>query len=69
MADIECWVVYYNPSDFPGCYVTRPWVGFDPLAFAFVCWSLEQARSYIPPGCQTFSRWEDDDPAILEVWI
>lgn len=69
-------VIYANPSDYPGKYVTRrQWacddgavrVEVDALA---VVDTIEEARTAVPP--ETDFRLDPqpgDDPTIVECWI
>ena len=68
------WIIYWNPRDFPGCWVTRRWTidkeGMTPdLVVAYVGNSLDGARSVIPPDAILMPSFPDDDPAIAEVWM
>jgi hypothetical protein len=73
------WVVYFNPSDFPGLFVVRPWdiVKGSPEPVArraehWVCGSLEEARALIlrgDPGLVCLARDPSDPPPIVEVWL
>ncbi len=69
---MDYFVIYYNPSDYPGHYVVRQ---FDATAFdavshqAQIFTSLTEARAAIPPGRIFFPRHEDDDSVIVETWI
>jgi hypothetical protein len=68
------YVVYRNPSDYPGLYVVRRhWVhSGGPIAEAaplIVTQSLDSARAVIPADLYNIGRYPEDDPAILEVWV
>lgn len=69
------WVIYENPSDFPGKFVVRPqWVMSDSsIAIApqptSVVDSLEIARWHVPPELYRQPRDPEDDPAIVETWF
>lgn len=75
MEDGLClWVVYREPSDYPGKYVVRcHWsrpggrIEVDPDCATFD--SLEAARDALPPGLFNMHRQPDDDPVIVEVWL
>lgn len=66
-------VVFYNPKDFPGKYVTRLFDGPVPLRLLTVKDTLEAARAAIPQGPPLgflrTDRQETDEPQIVEVWI
>lgn len=69
---INQYTIYKNPKDYPKKYVVRKWeiwaAGPKPGAH-FVCDTLEEARSKIPPGMVKFVRNPKDDPAIYETWV
>lgn len=72
--DLLQWVIYWNPRDFPGCWVTRRWTtsdsGLTPdLVAAYVGNSLDGARSVVPDDSILVPAFLDDDPAIVEVWL
>ena len=69
------WVIYDNPSDYPGKFVLRAQyvlpgnqvgVATEPTA---VCDSLMEARSWLPPGLYGQGRHPEDDPTIVEAWF
>lgn len=70
-------VVYQNPSDFPGQYVLRVWhimPGVSPLPLPevvprAVSKNLNEIYQHIPEGFTNIGRMPDDESAILEVWI
>lgn len=67
---IELLVVYKDPSDYPGKFVVRRWRNQVPDSEPLmVCDSLEHARMAIPRDAGFLGRYEQDDPAILEVWL
>ena len=73
------WTVYFNPSDYPGLYVVRPFdiVNGEPepvprLSEHWVCSSLEEARAIIwrgDPGLVCITRHPSDPSPIVEVWL
>lgn len=71
---MNMYVVYQNPSDYPGRFVVRKWTvtaagpvaGNEPI---FVGETLQGARDAIPRGLIATRRCEEDDPVILEVWF
>ncbi len=73
MNGLELYVVYRNPSDFPGQYVVRrqtagPGVILKdarPLAIG----DLTQVRAALPTGLVRLERDPNDDPCIFEVWV
>lgn len=74
MNPLTIYVVYKNPSDYPGKFVTRAQyvygrqVHIDPLP-AIVSDTLEDARSIIPRTCFKLDRHPQDEPQILETWL
>ncbi len=70
---MNLYVVYRNPSDFPGQYVARRQtvgpgtirIAAQPLAVG----TLDQVRTALPPGLTRLERSPADDPAIFEVWL
>lgn len=75
-AEFPLWVVYHNPSDFPGKYVVRRTVATplppysrpdaEPL---IVCDTLAEARTVLPVGGYNLGRMDGDEPQIFEVWV
>ncbi len=70
------YVVYKNPSDFPGQIVVRKYSGLGTAETkpeeAQVFDSLKNARVYIQayaPGFSCFTRHQDDDSVIVETWL
>jgi hypothetical protein len=71
------YTVYQNPIDFPGKVVVRGCsVGGEGVkhdaATIFVGHSIADARAAIlavAPGAVPLSRWEDDEPQIVEIWL
>jgi hypothetical protein len=63
-------VVYRNPRDYPGMFVLRIWTGMVPEAEpVIVSDDLEEVRRMIPIEFSNIGRFDQDDPAIYEVWI
>lgn len=67
-------VIYHNPVDHPGRYVTRAqWiypgrVEPDPEPLAVVD-TLEEARAVIPPDMDRVARDPHDEPQVVECWL
>lgn len=73
MNELTQYVIYWNPSDYPGRFVTREWkvTAGQVLAAAHPCAvadSLAEARAIVPDGLVHIGRMPGDDPAIFEVW-
>lgn len=70
---LTLYVLYFNPSDYPGQYVVRrQHVKDGRLAIdveVLVFKTLTTARRHIPAGLVNIGRMPDDDPAILEAWV
>jgi len=70
---LKLYVVYNQPFDFPQSWVVREWrVNADGVQVARHCacaGTLEEARAILPRGLVRTERWEQDDPAIHEVWL
>lgn len=72
---VEMFVVYENPSDFPGQYVCRKWRSYDDGTVdaegqaVAVSPDYDFVREHIPDTCVRMERAHDDDPAIKEVWL
>lgn len=66
-------VVYKNPSDFPGKFVVRLFNMDKPVHMAAVKDTLEEARAAIQQGppfmFHNVGRSPQDDPVIVETWI
>lgn len=63
------WAIYENPSDHPGKFVVRRWVGLTPDLEAKVCDTLAEARTAMPAGLFRMNRFPHDDPVVVEAWI
>lgn len=67
------WVVYFNPSDYPGKYVVRVQVLLkgellsDPACQ--VADTLDGARALIPHGLHCQPRQPNDFPVVVETWF
>lgn len=68
--ELAIYVVYCSPSDYPGKYVVRRWVGerADPRPLA-VTDDLDAAREALPDGLICLPRRTDDDWTIVETWL
>ena len=67
--DLIIYVIYQNPSDFPGKFVLRRWVGLNPDQKPAVCMTLAEARRAVPPNKYRLPRFDNDDPVIVETWL
>lgn len=71
---LRLYVLYRNPSDYPGMYVVRQqWAVGDKIIAAHEPWvvtsNLVVARAAIPPGLVRMYRHPTDDPVIVEIWV
>ncbi len=66
---MEIFTVYWNPSDFPGKYVVRRFVGEKPDPQPLAVGTLEEVRGVIPAWMTCLARNPGDDPCILETWL
>ena len=75
--NIVIWVVYKNPSDFPGLYVAREFIGcngsseyFSHLIVGEVRhWIRSRAKLYAQGEPERLPPYSQDDPVIFETWI
>ena len=71
---MDLYVIFFNPSDFPGKYVARRQsvgpggkITKDPRPF--MVGTLELVRAALPPELTRLNRDPNDDPCIFEVWV
>ena len=74
MTAIGMFVVYENPSDYPGQVVVRQCFVRDgewlPAILPHaVVETVDEARDRIPKGLACVPRSPQDDPVIVEVWL
>jgi hypothetical protein len=70
------YTVYDHPSDFPDYFVVRrffitgetPYPEPDPFPYV-IGTSLEDVRSWLPPGLDRCARSAEDEPQIVETWV
>lgn len=73
---LDTYVVYFNPSDYPGKFVVRRQTAHgatgeviaDPQAL-YIGDDYEDAIRALPDGLTNIGRYAQDDPVIYEVWI
>lgn len=75
---MDQWVIYFNPTGYPGLYVARRWhidtepAGrIRPTTDVYTDTTLEGVRAKVP-HLELFyplARFLEDDPSIVEVWI
>jgi hypothetical protein len=73
--ELSLYVVFCDPSDYPGQYVIRRQVvtpsgaiEHDPQPLC-VGRTLGYVRMFLPPGLTRMNRDPNDEPQIVEVWI
>ncbi len=70
---IFSYVIYFNPSDYPGKFVTRRhWTnGTEDIADrrCVVSETIQEARKAVPSGLVNMGRAYERDMAIYEVWL
>lgn len=66
---LAIWVVYENPTDFPGHFVARKWLMETPTTELLLDTCLEELRKKLPPGLARLARADIDDPKIVETWL
>lgn len=70
--ELDQYVVYFNPKDYPGKYVVRRWEIYStgPIPReAIANESLESIRARIPDNKIMILPDPNDDECILEIWI
>lgn len=69
MTELEMWVIYEKPLDFPEQFVARKFILDKPTNLRYFGDTLEEIRQTIPEGLTMIPRFHQDDPKIVEVWI
>jgi hypothetical protein len=74
--DLEMFVVYQHPREYPESYVLRRWwIGRTPgepeadKDWFYLAPTLEEVRAQVPAHCVRLERNEGDEPQIVESWI
>lgn len=72
-AALSMWVIYYNPTDYPGKTLARRWdvtTVDTPTNEILVSDNLLDLRvRFESMGLVCLGRSPEDDPVILEVWV
>ena len=72
-APTKNYAVYSNPSDFPGLFVVRVFVGFNGMAVStgeqLTGATLDEVRAKLPGGVLRLPPSRGDNPVIVETWI
>lgn len=67
---LELWVVYDHPKDWPFGWIARKWIGEAPTANTIITSSIHDMRAQLQSmGLVSIGRSHNDDPAITEVWV
>lgn len=73
---MDMWVIYENPSDFPGLFVARKHEircgTHNPTEEYYTAKLLKILRVWVQgksPGCIRIPRDSKDDPTIVESWM
>lgn len=72
---LEMWTVYDHPRDLPEWFVARKFVvtpaGPQPTTDVMLFKTLQSVRDYFEThtGLVRLSRFEEDEPQIVEVWL
>lgn len=69
MTDVELWVIYEHPKDYPDKFVARKWILDKPTSEIVLGNTIEEARLGIPKGLTRFLPEKEDDIVIVEIWI
>lgn len=67
------YVIYDKPKDYPNAFVLREWIinAGEVIAgdLLIIDEDIYKVREKIPDGCVMIPPFDNDDPAIFEVWI
>jgi hypothetical protein len=74
MTALRMWVVYDDPTDYPGKIVARKWemVGDQMFATDEIIFTLDLGKlreQFEKHGLTKLERRTDDDPKIKEIWL
>jgi len=69
MTNVELWVVYKHPKDYPDKFVARKWILDKPTSEVVIGNTIEEVRIAIPKGLTRFLPDVTDDPVIVEIWL
>jgi hypothetical protein len=69
IAQVNMWVIYSRPLDYPDHYVVRRWRDNVPDQLCQLAETLDEARQYVPDGLVQIPAADGDDPCIAEVWL
>lgn len=67
---LHVWTVTENPSDYPGKFVARLWIGMDATDTVLIEEDLKALRGRLARrGLYRLDRRDGDDPVIVETWL
>ncbi len=67
---LEIYVLYFNPTDYPGKYVVRKWHNDIPEAKPLcVVNLLSEALQFLPAGLYEMPRQPGDDACIISTFF
>lgn len=71
--ELTQYAIYEHPEDYPEHYVVRAWHAVDgepqPDRHCYLAKTLDEARTFVPPGFVLTQPAECDVPTLKEVWI
>lgn len=67
--NLEIWVVYQSPDDYPGKVVARKTITGIPTTEVQVTDSLDEMRALMPAGMTPIPRSEGDPGSVVETWL
>ena len=68
--ELNIWVIYDHPTDYPDTYVARRWVGEKPTDDILLSPDLEAVENQLAEwGLTMIGRYSEDDPKIMSVWL
>lgn len=70
--ELDMWVVYDHPRDFPRAWVARRWTvgtAAAPTGDMIACSTLEQLRAVVGGNRLQLPRHDADDPKVTEAWL
>lgn len=70
---MHIFVIYFNPSDYPGRYVLRQWIidsnQIIPTTNVHIEDTIKKVRKHLPKDVSIIVKNDMDDPCIVETWI
>lgn len=66
---MECWAVFNRPLDFPQNVVARKFDNDIPTEECYVCDSVDEAVSKLPPGLTFIPPMPGDHKSVVGVWL